>query len=80
MDAPPLAGITVVDLTRVGTAVPGRRERLLPARNMLEAIEHPTAGVIQLLGEHTRRVLEQDLQVPPAEIDALERKGVIGCR
>lgn len=48
-DAPPLAGITVVDLTRV-------------------------------LGEHTRRVLEQDLQVPPAEIDALEREGVIGCR
>jgi crotonobetainyl-CoA:carnitine CoA-transferase CaiB-like acyl-CoA transferase len=70
------------------------------ARNMLETIEHPTAGVIQLLGlpikltrtpggvrtpppllgEHTRRVLEQNLHVPPAEIDALEREGVIGCR
>jgi crotonobetainyl-CoA:carnitine CoA-transferase CaiB-like acyl-CoA transferase len=70
------------------------------AREMLETVEHPTAGIIRLLGspiklgathgrvrtpppllgEHTRRVLAQDLQLQAAEIDALEREGVIGCR
>jgi crotonobetainyl-CoA:carnitine CoA-transferase CaiB-like acyl-CoA transferase len=70
------------------------------ARRMLETIEHPAAGSIQLLGspikladtagsvrtpppllgEHTRRVLRGDLQMPDPEIDALEREGVIGCR
>ncbi len=69
-------------------------------RNMLEAIEHPTAGLVRLLGlpvkltdtpgsvrlpppllgQHTRRVLEEDLRLQAAEIDALEREGVIGCR
>jgi crotonobetainyl-CoA:carnitine CoA-transferase CaiB-like acyl-CoA transferase len=69
-------------------------------RSMLEAIEHPMAVVIQLLGvpiklsatpggvrtpppllgEHTRRVLEQNLRLQAAEIDALEQEGVIECR
>lgn len=33
-----------------------------------------------LLGEHTRRVLAEDLQLGDMEIDALEREGVIACR
>ena len=72
----------------------------IPARGMLQALEHPTAGLIRLLGlpiklgetpgtirtpppllgEHTRRVLEQDLHLQAAEIDALERDEVIACR
>ncbi len=72
----------------------------LAARDMLERIDHPSAGPLQLLGvpiklsatpgevrtpppllgEHTRRVLSGDLRMAPAEIDALEREGVIACR
>ena len=70
------------------------------ARGMLEAIDHPAAGPLQLLGvpiklsetpgrvrtpppllgQHTRQVLGDDLHLMAAEIDALERDGVIACR
>jgi formyl-CoA transferase len=72
----------------------------IPARAMVQAVEHRTAGLVQLLGlpiklgetpgsirtpppllgEHTRRVLEEDLRLPAAEIDALARDEVIACR
>jgi crotonobetainyl-CoA:carnitine CoA-transferase CaiB-like acyl-CoA transferase len=70
------------------------------AREMLQAVEHATAGLVQvlgvpiklsgtpgsvrtpppLLGQHTRNVLERDLGLPPGQVDALEREGVVGCR
>jgi crotonobetainyl-CoA:carnitine CoA-transferase CaiB-like acyl-CoA transferase len=70
------------------------------ARGMLQAIEHPEAGVLRLLGipiklgatpgsirrpppllgEHTRQVLERDLHMQAADVDALARDEVIACR
>ncbi len=69
------------------------------AREMVQEVEHATAGLIKvlglpvklqstpgsirlpppLLGQHTRQVLEHDLELTAGDIDALEREGVIAC-